>query len=67
MGNYRSGPVPILLTGTDYRYTRISIAPTQSWYCYTTGSYPPYGHGADHTTSHVHVAVNDPTTNMIRF
>ena len=29
--------------------------------------YPPYGHGAHHTTAHVHLAVNDPTTNLIRY
>jgi hypothetical protein len=67
MGSYRSGPVTILLTGSDYRYTKISITATQSWYGYTTGTYPPYGHGARHTTAHIHIAVNDPTTNMIRF
>jgi hypothetical protein len=26
-----------------------------------------YLHGAHHTTAHIHVAVDDPTTNMIRF
>jgi hypothetical protein len=67
MGSYRNGPVTIALTGGDYRYTKISITLTQSWYGSTTGSYPPYGHGAHHTTAHVHLAVNDPTTNLIRF
>jgi hypothetical protein len=67
MGSYRSGPVSILLTGSNYRYTRISITLTQSWYGFTTGSYPAYGHGAHHTTAHIHVAVNDPTTNLIRY
>ena len=67
MGTYRSGPVTLLLTGSNYKYTKISITLTQSWYGYTTGSYPPYGHGAHHTTAHIHVAVNDPTTNLIRY
>ncbi len=67
MGSYRSGPVTILLTGSKYQYTKISITATQSWYGYTKGSYPAYGHGAHHTTAHVHVAVNDPTTNLIRY
>jgi len=39
----------------------------QSWYGTTSGSYPPYGHGAHHTTAHIHLAVNDPTTNLIRY
>jgi len=67
MGSYRNGPVDILLTGSNYKYTKISITLTQSWYGSTTGSYPGYGHGAHHTTAHVHVAVNDPTTNLVRF
>jgi len=67
MGSYRNGPVTILLTGSGYKYTRISITLTQSWYGVTSGSYPAYGHGAHHTTAHVHVAVNDPTTNLDRF
>ncbi len=67
MGSYRSGPVTILLTGSKYQYTKISITATQSWYGYTEGSYPAYGHGAQHTTAHIHVAVNDPTTNLIRY
>ena len=67
LGNYRNGPVTILLTGSNYKYTRISITLTQSWYGTTNGSYPAYGHGAHHTTEHIHVAVNDPTTNLIRF
>jgi hypothetical protein len=67
MGSYRNGPVTILLTGSSYRYTEISVTLTQSWYGITTGSYPPYGHGAHHTTAHIHVAVNDPTTNLIRY
>jgi hypothetical protein len=67
MGSYRNGPVTILLTGSGYKYTKISITLTQSWYGTTTGSYPPYGHGAHHTTAHIHVAVNDPTTNLVRY
>ena len=67
MGNYRNGPVTILLTGSNYTYTKISITLTQSWYGSTNGSYPPYGHGAHHTTAHIHLAVNDPTTNLIRY
>ncbi len=67
MGNYQNGPVTILLTGSNYKYTKISITLTQSWYGYTTGPYPPYGQGAHHTTAHVHVAVNDPTINLIRY
>jgi hypothetical protein len=67
MGSYRNGPVAILLTGSNYRYTRVSITLTQSWYGYTAGSYPGYGHGAHHATAHVHVAVNDPTTNLDRY
>jgi hypothetical protein len=57
----------ILLTGSNYKYTKIGITLTQSWYGTTNGSYPPYGHGAHHTTAHIHVAVNDPTTNLIRY
>jgi hypothetical protein len=67
MGSYRNGPVTILLTGSNYKYTKIGITLTQSWYGTTNGSYPPYGHGAHHTTAHIHVAVNDPTTNLIRY
>jgi hypothetical protein len=67
MGRYRNGPVTILLTGSNYKYTKISITLTQSWYGTTTGTYPPYGHGAHHTTAHIHVAVNDPTTNLVRY
>jgi hypothetical protein len=67
MGSYRNGPVTILLTGSSYKYTRISITLTQSWFGVTNGNYPAYGHGAHHTTGHVHVAVNDPTTNLIRY
>jgi hypothetical protein len=67
MGSYRNGPVTILLTGSSYKYTRISITLTQSWYGTTSGSYPPYGHGAHHTTAHIRLAINDPTTNLIRF
>jgi hypothetical protein len=67
MGSYRNGPVTILLTGSNYKYTKISITLTQSWYGTTSGSYPPYGHGAHHTTAHIHVAVNDPTTNLVRY
>jgi hypothetical protein len=67
MGSYQNGPVTILLTGSSYKYTKISVTLTQSWYGTTSGSYPPYGHGAHHTTAHVHVAVNDPTTNLDRY
>jgi hypothetical protein len=67
MGSYRNGPVIILLTGSNYKYTKISITLTQSWYGTTNGSYPPYGHGAHHTTAHIHLAVDDPTTNLIRY
>ena len=68
MGSYQNGPVTILLTGAGYKYTTISVTLTQSWYGTTTGgSYPPYGHGAHHTTAHFHLAVNDPTTNLIRY
>ena len=67
MGSYRNGPVTILLTGSNYKYTKISITLTQSWYGYTNGPYPPYGHGAHHTTAHIHVAVADPTINLIRY
>jgi hypothetical protein len=67
MGSYQNGPVTIALTGRDYQYTKISITLTQSWYGTTAGSYPPYGHGAHHTTAHVHLAVNDPTTNLVRY
>lgn len=67
MGSYRNGPVTVLLTGSNYTYTTISITLTQSWYGTTTGSYPAYGHGAQHTTAHIRLAVNDPTTNLIRY
>jgi hypothetical protein len=67
MGSYQNGPVTILLTGSNYKYTKISVTLTQSWYGYTSGPYPPYGHGAHHTTAHIHVAVDDPTTNLIRY
>lgn len=67
MGSYRNGPVTILLTGSNYKYTKISITLTQSWYGTTSGPYPPYGRGAHHTTAHIHVAVTDPTTNLIRY
>ena len=66
MGSYRNGPVTILLTGSNFKYTKISITLTQSWYGITKGSYPRYGHGAHHTTAHIHLAVNDPTTNLVR-
>jgi hypothetical protein len=67
MGSYRNGPVTILLTGSDYKYTKISITLTQSWYGTTEGGYPAYGHGAHHTTAHIHLAVNDPTINLTRY
>src|SRR5579862_1204619 len=67
MGTYQNGPVDILLTGSNYKYTKISITLTQYWYGTTNGSYPPYGHGAHHSTKHVHLAVNDPTTNLVRY
>ena len=66
MGRYQNGPVTIALTGRKYKYTKISVTLTQSWYGTTTGSYPPYGHGAHHTATHSHLAVHDPTTNLIR-
>ena len=67
MGSYSSGPVTILLTGSGYRYTKISVTLTQSWYGSTTGTaYPQYGKGAHHTTKHIHLAVKDPTTNVDR-
>jgi hypothetical protein len=67
MGTYRNGPVSIALTGSGYRYTRIYITLNQSWYGYTNGPYPAYGHGQHHTFAHTVIAVNDPTINMIRF
>jgi hypothetical protein len=67
MGSYQNGPVTILLTGSKYKYTKISITLTQSWYGTTKGSYPAYGHGAHHSTAHIHLAANDPTTNLIRY
>ena len=68
MGCYRSGPVALVLMGSNsYKYTSIDITLTQSWYGCTTGPYPPYGHGAHHTFAHTVVAVNDPTTNLDRF
>jgi hypothetical protein len=66
MGYYQNGPVTLLLMGSNYKYTTIDITLTQSWYGYTRGSYPPYGHGAHHTTAHKSIAVNDPTTNLDR-
>jgi hypothetical protein len=67
MGSYRNGPVNLVLFGKGYKYTRIDITLTQSWYGYTNGAYPPYGHGQHHTFAHIRVAVNDPTTNLVRF
>jgi hypothetical protein len=67
MGSYQNGPVTILLTGSNYKYTKISVTLTQSWYGTTSGSYPAYGHGAHHTTAHFHLAVSDPTTNLNRY
>ena len=67
MGSYRNGPVNLVLLGSNYKYTRIDITLTQSWYGYTNGAYPPYGHGQHHTSAHTRVAVNDPTTNLVRF
>ena len=67
MGSYRNGPVNLVLLGSNYKYTRIDITLTQSWYGYTSGAYPPYGHGQHHTFAHTRVAVNDPTTNLVRF
>jgi hypothetical protein len=64
---YWNGPVTILLTGSKYKYTKISITLTQSWYGTTKGSYPAYGHGAHHSTAHLRVAANDPTTNLTRY
>lgn len=67
MGSYRNGPVNLVLLGSDYKYTRIDITLTQSWYGYTNSAYPPYGHGQHHTFTHTRVAVEDPTTNLVRF
>jgi hypothetical protein len=67
MGSYRSGPVNLVLLGSNYKYTRIDITLTQSWYGYTNGPYPPYGHGQHHTFAHTRVALKDPTTNLVRF
>ena len=38
MGSYRNGQVTIVLTGSNYKYTKISITLTQSWYGATTGA-----------------------------
>jgi hypothetical protein len=65
-----SGATPsISYPGAVRRITdsAFSITLTQSWYGTTNGSYPPYGHGAHHTTAHIHLAVDDPTTNLIRY
>lgn len=67
MGSYRNGPVNLVLLGSNYKYTRIDITLTQSWYGHTNGPYPPYGHGQHHTFAHIRVAVKDPTTNLVRF
>ena len=67
MGSYRNGPVNLVLLGSNYKYTRIDITLTQSWYGYTNGAYPPYGRGQHHTFAHTRVTVNDPTTNLVRF
>jgi hypothetical protein len=66
MGFYDNGPVAILLKGSHYKYNRIWVTMTQHWYGHTTTSYPPYGTGTHHSTAHVHLAVNDPTTNLDR-
>lgn len=67
MGYYRNGPASLVLLGSNYRYTKIDITLTQSWYGYTRGAYPPYGHGAHHTFKHTVIAVNDPTVNLVHF
>jgi hypothetical protein len=67
MGSYRNGPVNLVLLGSGYKYTRIDITLTQSWYGYTNGAYPAYGHGQHHTFAHTRVALKDPTTNLVRF
>lgn len=67
MGDYQSGPVTILLTGTGWRYTRISVTLTESWYGHTNGTYPPYEHGDHFTSGHIHLAVNDPAVDLDRF
>lgn len=67
MGSYRNGPVNLVLLGSNYRYTRIDITLTQSWYGYTNGAYPSYGHGQHHTFAHTRVALKDQTTNLVRF
>lgn len=67
MGSYRNGPVNLVLLGSNYRYTRIDITLTQSWYGYTNGAYPSYGHGQHHTFARTRVALKDQTTNLVRF
>jgi hypothetical protein len=67
MGSYRNGPVNLVLLGSNYKYTKIDITLTQSWYGYTNGPYPAYGHGQHHTDARIRVALKDPTTNLVRF
>jgi hypothetical protein len=70
MGSYRSGPVNIAVAGSrgdPYHYTAINLTLTQSWYGFTNGPYPPYGHGAHHTFASIVIAANDPTTNFDKF
>jgi len=70
MGEYRSGPVNIAVAGSradPYHYTMINLTLTQSWYGFTNGPYPSYGHGAHHTFAHTVIAADDPTTNFDKF
>jgi hypothetical protein len=70
MGEYRSGPVNIAVAGSradPYHYTMINLTLTQSWYGYTKGAYPPYGHGQHHTFAHTVIAANWPTTYLDKF
>ena len=60
------------MTSPHWGYSSVALldhhrAAIVSWYGTTTGSYPPYGHGAHHTTAHIHLAIKDPTTNLIRY
>jgi hypothetical protein len=67
MGNCQNGPVSIAIHGSGYAYTTISVTLTQNWTTTTGGACPSYGHGAHHSTAHVHLAVNDPTLNLTKF
>ncbi len=52
--------------GSNYKYTKISITLAQSWYGTTKGSYGLRARRAPHNRA-IHLAVNDPTTNLIRY